>query len=82
MSLVVICVSRLQGGNAAVRSSVKNGFLKPDSVLIDSLMVGNKGFDPAGFATTVDKLNKYREAELKHGERRHCKDFFSQLTSH
>ena len=30
-------------------------------------MVGDKGFDPLGFANSIEKLRIYREAELKHG---------------
>ena len=29
--------------------------------------MGNKGFDPLGFATSLTTLKAYREAELKHG---------------
>ena len=35
--------------------------------VMDGTMAGDKGFDPAGFATSVPKLRIYREAELKHG---------------
>jgi len=35
--------------------------------IMDGTMAGDKGFDPAGFATSVPKLRIYREAELKHG---------------
>jgi hypothetical protein len=56
-----------QGGNTAVRFALQSGLLKQGSVLEDNLMVGNKGFDPAGFATSQEKLDEYREAELKHG---------------
>jgi hypothetical protein len=46
-------------------------FLSPTmqtkSVVGDNSMVGDKGFDPLGFANSVEKLNIYREAELKHG---------------
>jgi len=37
------------------------------SVVGDNAMVGDKGFDPAGFADSKGKLRIYREAELKHG---------------
>ena len=33
----------------------------------DGKLAGDKGFDPAGFATSTEKLRIYREAELKHG---------------
>jgi hypothetical protein len=56
-----------QGGNTAVRFALESGLLKQGSILEDNLMVGNKGFDPAGFATSQEKLDEYREAELKHG---------------
>ena len=58
------------GGNVFVRAALKAGLLKPDSPLADgeaSLLVGNKGFDPLGFATSLKTLKTYREAELKHG---------------
>jgi len=43
-------------------------FLIPSkSVVGDGSMVGDKGFDPLGFADSVEKLRIYREAELKHG---------------
>jgi len=44
-----------------------NSNLPEDSVIGDGKMAGDKGFDPLGFATTVEKLRIYREAELKHG---------------
>jgi hypothetical protein len=56
-----------QGGNNDVRFALESGLLKPGSVLEESIMVGNKGFDPAGFAKDTETLNQYREAELKHG---------------
>ena len=55
------------GGNVYVRQAIDLGLLKPDSVLADCVMVGNKGFDPLGLATDLDKLDEYREAEIKHG---------------
>merc|ERR1719409_2249977 len=58
------------GGNKYVRAAIKAGLLKPDSPLADgeaSVLVGNKGFDPVGFATSLKTLKAYREAELKHG---------------
>merc|ERR1711966_111062 len=43
-------------------------FLIPTwAVVGDGKMVGDKGFDPLGFADSVEKLRIYREAELKHG---------------
>eukprot|EP00286_Rhodomonas_abbreviata_P018831 CAMPEP_0181304842 /NCGR_PEP_ID=MMETSP1101-20121128/9384_1 /TAXON_ID=46948 /ORGANISM="Rhodomonas abbreviata, Strain Caron Lab Isolate" /LENGTH=172 /DNA_ID=CAMNT_0023410663 /DNA_START=14 /DNA_END=529 /DNA_ORIENTATION=+ len=56
-----------QGGNLYVRNAIKFGLLKPDSVLSDCVMVGNKGFDPLNCATNTAVLKQYREAELKHG---------------
>jgi len=41
--------------------------LPPGSVVGDGKLAGDKGFDPAGFATSTEKLRIYREAELKHG---------------
>ena len=58
------------GGNMFVRAAIKASLLKPDSPLADgeaSILVGNKGFDPLGFATSLKTLKTYREAELKHG---------------
>jgi hypothetical protein len=64
------------GGNLWVRNAIKAGFLRGNSILADgaaSLVPGNKGFDPLGFATGEDaadslfRLKNYREAELKHG---------------
>jgi hypothetical protein len=37
------------------------------SVVGDNAIVGDKGFDPLGFADSGAKLRIYREAELKHG---------------
>lgn len=43
-------------------------FLIPTkSVVGDGSMVGDKGFDPLGFADSKEKLRIYKEAELKHG---------------
>jgi len=56
-----------QGGNLYVRNAIKFGLLKPDSILNDCVMVGNKGFDPLNCATNEVVLKNYREAELKHG---------------
>jgi hypothetical protein len=55
-----------QGGNIYVRQALDLGLLKKGSVLEDCVMVGNKGFDPLNLATSMEKLNEYREAELKH----------------
>jgi hypothetical protein len=58
------------GGNMFVRTALKIGLLKAGSPLADgeaSILVGNKGFDPLGFATSLKTLKTYREAELKHG---------------
>merc|ERR1711966_542945 len=58
------------GGNVYVRAAIKAGLLKPNSPLADgeaSILVGNKGFDPLGFATSLKTLTIFREAELKHG---------------
>jgi len=49
----------------AVKAASLN-LLKPTSPLLTTGMVGNKGFDPAGFASSPDLLLQYREAELKH----------------
>jgi len=56
-----------QGGNFYVRQALDLGFLKPGSPLEDCVMVGNKGFDPLGFSRTLEELDNYREAEIKHG---------------
>jgi len=59
-----------QGGNMFARTAVEWGFLKRDSILADgqaALMVGNKGFDPMGYATNLGTLLQFREAEAKHG---------------
>jgi len=43
-------------------------FLIPSSSVIgDGSMVGDKGFDPLGLATSQEKLKNFREAEVKHG---------------
>merc|ERR1711966_255094 len=43
-------------------------FLIPSSSVVGSgAMVGDKGFDPLGLASSEAKLKNYREAELKHG---------------
>ena len=41
--------------------------LRMQSVVGTGSMVGDKNFDPLGFADSVAKLRIYREAELKHG---------------
>ena len=56
-----------QGGNLYVRNAIKFGLLRPDSILSDNVLVGNKGFDPLNCATSEPVLRSYREAELKHG---------------
>ncbi len=56
-----------QGGNFYVRQALDLGILKKGSVLEDCVMVGNKGFDPLGLARTLEELDTYREAEIKHG---------------
>ena len=61
------CYGDGQGGNTYVRQAIDLGVLKPGSVLEDCVMVGNKGFDPLGFARTLEELDNYREAEIKHG---------------
>ncbi len=52
--------------NALVKAALRLGLLKPTSPLVSTAMVGNKGFDPLGFASSPDLLLQYREAELKH----------------
>ena len=52
--------------NAMVKAALSLGLLKPTSPLVSTAMVGNKGFDPLGFASSPDLLLQYREAELKH----------------
>lgn len=56
-----------QGGNMWVRSATNAGLLKKESPLVDSMLAGNKGFDPLNLASSPEKLRKYRDAELKHG---------------
>ena len=55
------------GGNIYVRQAIDLGILKPDSVLADCVMVGNKGFDPLNLAKNLEELDTFREAEIKHG---------------
>jgi len=58
------------GGNVWAQTAIKLKLLKPNSPLADgeaAVLVGNKGFDPLGFATSLTTLKGYREAELKHG---------------
>merc|ERR1711990_1421815 len=45
------------GGNLYVSNAINLGLLKPDSIL-----VGNKGFDPLNCATNLQTLKQYREA--------------------
>ena len=52
--------------SALAKAAVQVGMLRPTSPLVTTPMVGNKGFDPAGFASSPDLLLQYREAELKH----------------
>jgi hypothetical protein len=52
--------------NAMVKAALRLRLLKPTSPLVSTAMVGNKGFDPLGFASSPDLLLQYREAELKH----------------
>ena len=55
------------GGNVYVRQAIDLGILRPDSVLADCVMVGNKGFDPLNLAKSLEELDTFREAEIKHG---------------
>jgi len=60
----------LAGGNEFAQTAIKLRLLSPNSPVADgqgSTMVGNKGLDPLGFATSMKTLKAYREAELKHG---------------
>jgi hypothetical protein len=60
----------LAAGNVYAQTAIKLRLLSPNSHVADgqgSTMVGNKGFDPLGFATSAQTLKAYREAELKHG---------------
>jgi len=60
----------LAAGNAFAQTAIKLRLLSPNSPIADgegSTMVGNKGFDPLGFATSNKTLKAYREAEVKHG---------------
>lgn len=52
--------------NAFAQTALKMNLLKPKSPLLSTGMVGNKGLDPLGFASSPDLLLQYREAELKH----------------
>jgi len=47
--------------------STSSPSLRMQSVVGTGSMVGDKSFDPLGFADSVAKLRIYREAELKHG---------------
>jgi len=60
------------GTQYATPGPVKRGFFaifptSQKSVVGDNAIVGDKGFDPLGFANSKAKLRIYREAELKHG---------------
>jgi len=60
------------GTQYATPGPVKRGFFaifptSAKSVVGDNSIVGDKGFDPLGFADSKAKLRIYREAELKHG---------------
>jgi len=56
------------GGTQYASKEVAPLFLIPSkSVVGTGSMVGDKGFDPLGFADSDAKLRIYREAELKHG---------------
>ena len=60
------------GTQYATPGPVKRGFFaifptSQKSVVGDNAIVGDKGFDPFGFADSKAKLRIYREAELKHG---------------
>lgn len=58
------------GGNGWAQTAISLRLLNPNSPLADgeaSVLVGNKGFDPLGFATSLKTLKGYREAEIKHG---------------
>jgi Ca2+-binding EF-hand superfamily protein len=57
-------------GNKWAQAATKLKLLSRNSPLADgegAVLVGNKGFDPLGFATSLTTLKAYREAELKHG---------------
>jgi len=49
------------------RSAAMRPALRMQTVVNGNSMVGDKGFDPLGFADSIEKLRIYREAELKHG---------------
>lgn len=58
------------GGNLFVRKAVDFGILDMNSILADgeaSVFIGNMGFDPLNCSTSISKLRKYRESEIKHG---------------
>ena len=60
------------GTQYATPGPVKRGLfavfpIPQKSVVGDNAIVGDKGFDPVGFADSTAKLRIYREAELKHG---------------
>ena len=54
-------------GATARRGIAHAGHLRMQTVVGDNAMVGDKGFDPLGFADSKPKLRIYREAEIKHG---------------
>lgn len=56
-----------QEDNAFAATALKFGALKPNSPLLTSNLVGNKGFDPLNIAQDAGLLRQYREAEIKHG---------------
>jgi hypothetical protein len=56
------------GTRLTTKGDIAPLFILPSSSVIgDGKMVGDKGFDPLGFATSIEKLRIYKEAELKHG---------------
>jgi hypothetical protein len=67
VSATAFMVAPMHGGMQRRVDDKRSAPILSQSVVGDGTMVGDKGFDPLGFADSKEKLLIYREAELKHG---------------
>jgi hypothetical protein len=67
VSATAFTIAPMQGGMQRRVDTKRSALILSQSVVGDGTMVGDKGFDPLGFADSKEKLFIYREAELKHG---------------
>ena len=67
VSATAFTVAPMHGGMQRRVDTKRSALILSQSLVGDGTMVGDKGFDPLGFADSKEKLFIYREAELKHG---------------